>query len=71
MYAEANTVGIMPPPMKPWMARQTIISLIDVESPHIRLAAVNPPAEMANMMRVPSTRDRKPDSGIMTTSAIR
>ena len=61
----------MPPPMKPWMARQTIISLIEVDSPHIRLAAVKPAAEMANRMRVPSARDRKPESGIITTSAIR
>ena len=28
--AEANTVGIMPPPMKPCAARQTIISSIEV-----------------------------------------
>ena len=27
--AEAKTVGIMPPPMKPCSARQTIISLIE------------------------------------------
>ena len=61
----------MPPPMKPWMARHTIISLMLVERPHIRLAAVNPPAEMANSSRVPMARDRKPESGIMTTSEIR
>ena len=61
----------MPPPMKPWIARHTIISLIEVESPHIRLAAVKPAADAANKVRVPSARDRKPDSGIMITSAIR
>ena len=38
----------MPPPMKPWIARHTIISLIDVDSPHIRLAAVKPAADAAN-----------------------
>ena len=61
----------MPPPRKPWIARQTIISLIDELNPHIRLANVKPAAEVANRMRVPSTRERKPDSGIATTSAIR
>ena len=69
--AVANTVGIMPPPMKPCTARQKIISLIEEESPHIRLAAVKPAAEAANRMRVPSARDRKPESGIITTSAMR
>src|SRR5262249_36538168 len=61
MYADANTVGIMPPPMKPCSARQTIISPIEDVKPHIRLAIVNPPAAAANMMRVPSTRERKPE----------
>jgi hypothetical protein len=61
----------MPPPMKPWMARHTIISLIEVERLHMRLAAAKPPAAMANSVRVPSARDRKPDSGIITTSAMR
>jgi hypothetical protein len=67
----ANTVGIMPPPMKPWIARQTIISGIVEESPHIRLATVKPPAEIAKSMRVPIARERNPESGIITTSAIR
>ena len=40
-------------------------------SPHIRLATVKPAAAPANMMRVPSARERKPESGIATTSAIR
>ena len=57
--------------MKPWMARQKIISLIVVDRPHIRLAAAKPPAAMANSVRVPSARDRNPDSGIITTSAMR
>ena len=61
----------MPPPIKPWIARQTIISLMDVDKPHITLASVKPAADVANTMRVPSARDRKPDSGIITTSAIR
>ena len=52
MKAVANTVGIMPPPMKPCMARQTIISSIEVAVAHMRLAAVKPAAEMANSMRV-------------------
>ena len=32
---------------------------------------VKPAAAVANMMRVPSARDRKPDSGMATTSAIK
>src|SRR5260370_17393281 len=69
--AEAKTVGIMPPPMKPWTARQTIMSSIDELSPHIKLANVNPADDTANSVRVPSARDRKPDNGIATTSATR
>ena len=61
----------MPPPMKPCTARQTIISFMVEVSPHITLAKVKPAAALANMIRVPSARDRKPDSGIATTSAIR
>ncbi len=61
----------MPPPMKPCSARQTIIWPMVEVSPHIRLAKVKPAAAVANMMRVPSARDRKPDSGMATTSAIR
>ena len=69
--AAANTVGIMPPPMKPCAARQTIISEIDEEVAHITLISVKPPAEIANIQRVERTRDRVPDSGIEMTSAIR
>ena len=39
--------------------------------PHRKLAMVKPEAEIANSSRVPSARDRKPDSGIAITSAIR
>ena len=70
-YAEANTVGTMPPPINPCSARQMIISLIDDDSPHIRLAMVKPAAAVANMTRVPSARARKPDNGMATTSAIK
>ena len=69
--AEANTVGIMPPPMKPCSARQTIISSIVVACAHMKLIRVKPPAEMVKMTRVETTRDRKPESGIMITSAMR
>ena len=71
MKAVAKTVGIMPPPIKPWIARHTIISPMLDDMPHIRLAKVKPPAEIANTHRVPSARDKYPDSGIITTSAIR
>ena len=61
----------MPPPIKPCNARQTIISSMVVAVEHIRLIAVKPAAEMVKMTRVDSIRDRKPDSGIMMTSAMR
>ena len=61
----------MPPPMKPCSARQTIISSIDVAVEHIRLISVKPAAEIVNTSRVENSRDRKPDSGIMMTSATR
>ena len=69
--AEANTVGIMPPPMNPCSARHTIICSIVFACAHMKLMSVKPPAETTKMMRVETTRDRKPDSGIITTSAMR
>ena len=39
--------------------------------PQKRLAIVKPDAEIANSRRVPNARDRKPESGIAITSAIR
>ena len=35
------------------------------------LASVKPAADTANSSRVPSARERKPESGIAITSAIR
>src|SRR5215207_4545453 len=69
--AEAKTVGIMPPPMKPWSARYTIICSMVVAVAHMKLMNVKPAAEMTNIQRVESTRDRVPERGIMITSAIR
>jgi hypothetical protein len=57
--------------MKPCSARHTIMLLIDVLVPHITLASVKPAADKLNSARVPSARDRNPDSGIAMTSAIR
>jgi hypothetical protein len=37
----------------------------------MKLAKVNPAHDTANSVRVPSARDRKPERGIATTSAIR
>src|SRR5207237_2154142 len=71
MYADANTVGTMPPPRKPCTARHTIICSMVEAKPHRKLAMVKPEAEIANSNRVPSARDMKPDSGIAITSAIR
>lgn len=48
----------MPPPTKPWMARQTIMLPIEDDRPHMILATVKPAAETVNNMRVPSARDR-------------
>src|ERR1700760_1304342 len=61
----------MPAPRKPWIARHRIISSLEDAKPHSRLETVKPAAEIANSSRVPSARDRKPDSGIAITSAIR
>ena len=59
MNEVAKTVGIMAPPMKPWTSRHTIISLIEVDSPHIRLAAVKPAAETEKRIRVPKRARQK------------
>ena len=40
-------------------------------NPQKKLAMVKPAAEIANSNRVPNARDRKPDSGMAITSAIR
>src|SRR5690349_10580291 len=61
----------MPAPKNPWIARHRIISSMEEAKPHRKLATVNPAAEIANRSRVPKARDRKPDSGIAMTSAIR
>src|SRR6202790_2277408 len=61
----------MPAPKNPWIARQTIICSIEEANPHRKLEIVKPAAEIANSKRVPNARDRKPDSGIAITSAIR
>src|SRR5579871_525851 len=61
----------MPAPKNPWIARQKIISSLVEAKPHNRLDTVKPKAEIANNSRVPNARDRKPDSGIAITSAIR
>ena len=45
MKAAANTLGIMPPPMKPWIARNTIIWSMFVAVAQSALATVKPAAE--------------------------
>src|SRR3984893_8921041 len=69
--ADAKTVGIMPAPRNPWIARHRIICSIVEANPHRKLAMVKPEAEIANSNRVPNARDRDPDVGIAITSAIR
>src|SRR5450432_4922114 len=61
----------MPAPRNPWIARHRIICSMVEANPHRKLAMVKPAAEIANSNRVPSARDRNPDSGIAITSAIR
>src|SRR6202521_80050 len=61
----------MPAPRKPWIARHRIICSMVEAKPHRKLATVKPAAEIANNSRVPNARDRKPDSGMPMTSAIR
>src|ERR1700760_2981708 len=61
----------MPAPRKPWIARHRIICSMLEAKPQKKLAIVKPEAEIANSNRVPSARDRKPESGIAITSAIR
>src|SRR5229473_3948225 len=61
----------MPAPRKPCSARHRIICSIEEANPHRKLETVKPKAEIANNIRVPSARDRNPDSGIAITSAIR
>src|SRR3979411_2508767 len=61
----------MPAPKNPWIARHRIICSMVEANPQKKLAIVKPEAEIANSRRVPNARDRKPDSGIPITSAIR
>ena len=61
----------MPPPRNPCTARHRIISPIEDDIAHMKLAKVNPAAATVNISRVDIIRPRNPDSGIMITSAIR
>ncbi len=60
---DANTVGIMPAPRNPWIARHRIICSMVEAKPQKRLATVKPEAEIANSRRVPNARDRNPKAG--------
>ena len=46
--------GIIAPPTKPWMARNTIIEGRSHAAPHNRLVKVNSPADATNTQRVES-----------------
>src|SRR5215468_255302 len=61
----------MPAPKNPCIARHRVISSLDEAKPHNRLDTVKPLQEIAKNSRVPNARDKKPDSGIAITSAIR
>ena len=64
----AKTVGIMPPPMKPWIARHTIISSILDDVPHIRLVSVKSPALYRQRPAHPRGRIRPRHQKIRRTS---
>ena len=61
----------MAPPRKPWRARAAIIAPSVSTKAQAMLASVKPAAESTNRRRVESSRARKPESGIITTSAMR
>ena len=69
--AVAKTVGIIAPPRKPCSARKAIIASSVVAQAQSIEQMVKPIALATNRMRVESSRDSQPDSGIMTISAIR
>ena len=69
--ATANTVGIMAPPTKPWMARKKIITSTEDDRPTAMLIRTKPPQLNRKTFCVPHRRDRYPDRGIITTSGIR
>jgi hypothetical protein len=66
-----NTVGTMAPPTNPCSARNAIMDSMFHASPHSALDNVNKPADNANSQRVDKACARKPENGIMTSSAIR
>ena len=66
-----NTVGIIAPPRKPCNARHTIISPMELERAHIKLIKVKLAAAATNNHRVEKMRASVPESGIITTSAIK
>ena len=66
-----NTVGTMAPPTKPCTMRKAIMEFMSHARPHIRLDSVNSAADAVKSQRVDSAWLRKPESGIMTISAIR
>src|ERR1700724_531030 len=66
-----NTNGVMVPPQAPCRARYKIIWWRLGAVAHSTLAPVNPSAAPTKTTRVDSSRDRLPDSGTITTSAIR
>jgi len=66
-----NTNGIMAPPLNPCIALKTIIWPRLVAVAHKALAPVKPSAAVTNSTRVDNSRERVPDNGTITTSAIR
>jgi len=62
---------VIAPPQNPCIARYRIIWPRLVAVAHSALVPVKPSAATTKRMRVDSSRDRMPDIGTMTTSAIR
>src|SRR5215469_12746673 len=70
-YTTGKTVGVMAPPLNPCNERYTIICGRLVAVAHNALAAVKPSVAVTNNTRVDNSRERVPENGTITTSAIR
>ena len=58
MKLAANVTGIIAPPMKPWMARNTIMDSMSPASAHSSELSAKPADEIVNSTRVDISRAR-------------
>ena len=66
-----SAVGIIAPPKKPCPIRPKIITPNPVDRPQTTEEATNPIVQIIRNRRNPSSRSKKPASGIITISATR